>query len=214
LQYGHCDDRGALDMLAAFCSPGCLRGSQRRTEAKLAPTPFAFISGSGHQDFLDTVRHLMRCVTPERVESTLFHPWTYEDEGLSLRWDPVEDRRHALMDRDPTADDNKPRTVWMANLLAYRALVLFPSVPTQHGLETVGWMRDNYNNWVFTWPLWDHPLEPDSIRSLLLLSDLYLPKPDRVSLQARGVRDVFRSVRIKVGSAGHVKFNFTPGREV
>jgi hypothetical protein len=27
-----------------------------------------------------------------------------------MRWDPTEDRRYALLDRDPTAGDNKSRT--------------------------------------------------------------------------------------------------------
>ena len=63
----------------------------------------------------------------ERVHAALFEPWTYRDDRYSMRWDPLEDRRYALMDRDPTASDNKSRTVWMANLFAYRSLVLFPS---------------------------------------------------------------------------------------
>src|SRR5690606_17386924 len=123
------DSREPLDMLAAFCSVGCLHESlSKRKEGKLAATPFSFISGSGHQDFLDTAGALLKNVSAARLQAALFEPWNYEDDGLSMRWDPVEDRRYALMDRDPTAADNKPRTVWMANLLAYRALALFPSV--------------------------------------------------------------------------------------
>src|SRR5262249_581174 len=127
-------DRGPLDLLAAFASDAYVDKSGR-----VVATPFCFITGSGHQFFLDTVRQLMSKVAAERVKSVLFEPWTYSDEKLSLRWDPVEDRRYALMDRDPTASDNKSRTVWMANLLAYRALALFPSAPGSRRLETVGW---------------------------------------------------------------------------
>jgi hypothetical protein len=200
-------------MLAAFCSVGCLHESPlKRKDGKLAPTPFSFISGSGHQDFLDTAGMLLQRITPERLKATLFAPWAYEDEGLSMRWDPIEDRRYALMDRDPTASDNKPRTVWMANLFAYLALTIFPSVPTRYGLATVGWIRGEEPS--FTWPLWSHPIDLDSIRSLLLLSELYLQAPNRTALRARGVEAAFRSRRIKVGTGANFKVNFSPAKEV
>lgn len=208
------NNRECLDLLAAFASDGCLhRSPTKRKEGKLAPTPFSFISGSGHQDFLETVRGLLQRVTPERVSSILFSPWRYDEEGLSMRWDPVEDRRYALMDRDPTASDNKPRTVWMANLLAYRALALFPSAPGRRRLLTTGWTRDATGE-SFVWPLWIHPADRDTIRSLLLLPELYSPAPDRQALRTRGVEAVFRARRIKVGSGANFKINFSAAREV
>lgn len=208
-------NRMPLDMLAAFCGAGCLHeSSTKRKDGKLASTPFAFISGGGHQDFLGTVAELLKCTSPQHVASTLFSPWTYEDEGLSMRWDPAEDRRYALMDRDPTASDNKPRTVWVANLLAYRALAILPSVPARRGLAAVGWSHDKDGELFFTWPLWSHPVGPDTIRSLLLLADLHLEVPSRTVLHARGVQAAFRSRRIRVGTGANFKINFSPAREV
>lgn len=215
LEEARFNGRESLDLLAAFCSAGCLHESPiKRKEGKLAPTPFSFISGSGHQDFLETAGELLQYVSPERVESTLFAPWMYEDEGLSMRWDPVEDRRYALMDRDPTASDNKPRTMWMANLLAYRALALFPSAPSRCGLTAVGWAQDETGEPIFTWPLWPHPIGPDSIRSLFLLPELYVRTPDYAALRARGVEAAFRSRRIKVGVGANFKINFSPARGI
>lgn len=217
LEEARFDKREPLDMLAAFCSTGCLDESpSKHKEGKLAPTPFSFLSGSGNQNFLKTAKLLLQGdrVSPERLEATLFAPWTYDDEGLSMRWDPVEDRRYALMDRDPTASDNKPRTVWMANLLAYRALALFPSAPARSGLVTVGWTQRKGAEPFFTWPLWSHFLEPDSIRSLFLLPELYDETPNRIALRARGVVTTFRSRRIKVGTGANFKVNFTHAREV
>lgn len=216
LDEAHLDHRDSVDLLAAFCSSGCLHESPlKRKERKLAATPFALISGSGHQDFLDTAGALLQCVTPERLAAALIMPWTYEDEGLSMRWDPIEDRRYALMDRDPTASDNKPRTVWMANLLAYQALALFPSAPARGGPLTTGWIWEKENEeYVFTWPLWDSPLGPDSIRSLLLLEELASPAKGRVALRARRIIAVFRARRIKVGTGANFKLNFSPSREV
>lgn len=198
--------RAPLDYLAAFASDANVD-----EYGHLAATPFCFITGSGHQYFLDTVRQLMKEATPERVHSALFKPWTYSDEKLSLRWDPIEDRRYALMDRDPTASDNKSRTVWMANLLAYRALALFSSAPGRRGLETTGWSTGGQS---FTWPIWENPINLDTIRSLMLLSDLGIKAPSRSTLRDRRVAAVFRSPRIKVGSGANFKINFGPVRGI
>jgi len=203
-------DRDTLDLLAAFGTDARVNTRTRSIE----PTPFQFITGSGHQFFLKTARDLLQKVTVARVRSTLFEPWTYSDEGLSMRWDPVEDRRYALMDRDPTRPGNEPRTVWMANLLGYRGLALFPYAPRRGRIRVVGWM-DLDDGSVFTWPLWQHPASVDTIRSLLALPELTMCQPDRVALRARGVVGVFRARRIRVPPTGaNYKLNFTPPRAV
>ncbi len=202
-------DRETLDLIAAFGSDGCL---EERTDA-IEATPFCFIKGGGHQYFLDTVRQLIQKVSVERVEKALFDPWTYEDETLSMRWDPLEDRRYALMDRDPTASDNKARTVWMANLLAYRSLVLFPSAPRRGGLRVAGWTVLDREA-TFSWPIWEFPSSPDTIRSLVQLRDLTGQNPDPSPLKGRGLAAVFRARRIRVGTGANYKLNFSPARAV
>lgn len=201
--------RDALDLLAAFGSDFC---RAERTEA-IEATPFCFTFGSGHQFFLDTVRRLLDQVTAERVRQTLFYPWTYRDEGLSLRWDPGEDRRYALLDRDPTANDNKPRTEWMANLLAYRALALFPTAPVRRGLAVAGWnlCQDPPS---FSWPLWEFPADLDTVRTLLQTPELGRERPDLMVLRARGITAVYRTHRIEVGKGVQRKLNFIPARQV
>lgn len=201
-------NRDALDLLASFASDACLEKSGRVTA-----TPFCFITGSGHQYFLDTVRQLMELVTNTRLYSVLFEAWTYVDERLSMRWDPIEDRRYALMDRDPTASDNKSCTVWMANLLAYRALVLFPSVPRGAHLGTTSWSWDGEAK-NFTWPIWEHPLDVQAIRSLLSLRDLAGTTPSHSELRALGVVAAFRARRIQVGNPPLHKINFSRARNV
>ncbi len=198
--------RDALDLLAAFGSDGC-----SRRDGAIEPTPFCFITGSGHQEFLDTVRALIDKVTPERVRETLFRPWDYRDARLSMRWDPAEDKRYALLDADPS--DTGARTVWMANLLAYRALSLFPSTPTARGLGAAGWSLAA-GSMVFSWPLWQYQASLDSVRSLVQLSDLAHAHPDTAALRARGIAAVYRSQRIDVGSGGKRKITFTPARLV
>ncbi|CAN5390492.1 hypothetical protein BH24GEM3_BH24GEM3_02450 [soil metagenome] len=203
-------ERDALALLTAFGSDACLA----ERDGTIQPTPFQFITGSGHQYFLETVRKLMEEVSPQRVRDALFHAWEYADDGLSMRWDPVEDRRYALMDRDPTASDNKPRTVWMANLLGYRALALFPSSPRKAGLRTVAW-AESEGGPIFTWPLWEHPVGPDTVRSLLALRELAEPRPDHALLRARGVAVVFRARKTRFPPTGmNYKLNFSPARAV
>ncbi len=199
--------REALDMLAAFGSDAC-RG---RNDDTIDPTPFCFVSGAGHQEFLDIVRQLINKVSAERVYQSLFEPWAYRDERLSLRWDPLEDRRYALLDRDPS--DEGARTVWMANLLAYRALALCPSAPTGRGLAATGWREEDEERrrqrW-FTWPLWDSPVGADVVRSLLGARELGDPRPDCDVLSARGIVAVYRARRIEEGYYR----NFSPARAV
>ena len=202
------ETREPLDFLAAFASDVCIDNNKR-----VQTTPFCFITGSGRQYFLDTVRQLMEIVDGDRIAATLFKPWMYSDEKLSMRWDPTEDRRYALMDRDPTANNNKSRTEWMANLLAYRALVMFPSAPRGAALATTAWMKLGDAHF-FTWPLWEHPLDVGSIRSLLALEELGKPEPEHSILRQRGILAAFRSRRIRVGNPPLYKINFSPAKGI
>ena len=209
-------NRIAIDMLAAFGSDAVVaRESNGKEKSQIEVTPFCFIKGSGNQFFLDTARILMVKVATREKElcKALFQKWDYRDETLSMRWDPLDDRRYALMDRDPTDEDNKSRTVWMANLLAYRALALFPSAPVKRQLKTTGWIRleeSKKKRDVFTWPIWDKPIGVETIRSLLQHSELAQKSPSLEKLMPLGVRAYFRSERIQAGNF----FNFSPSAPV
>jgi hypothetical protein len=193
-------NRTSIDLLASFGAE--LSGE---SEKQIVPTPFCFITGSGHQWFLDTARDLMKLVTEVRLRDALFEPWEYVDEKLTMRWDPLDDRRYALMDRDPTASDNKSTTVWMANLLAYIGLSLFPCAPVRRGFGTVGWFQGK-DSIAFRWPIWKPPLGADSIRSLIVhpafaASDYEGERRSlRTELLARGVEAIFSARRIQVGN--------------
>lgn len=194
-------DLPAVTMLAALAIEGGPDDRSRRTD-------FDFVDSSGRLSFSGTVRQLMLLVTPERLHATLFKPWQRADERWSLRFDPVEDRRYALLDRDPTASDNKSRSEWMANLLAYRALSLYPCATTRAGATTAGWNTNPDDPW-FTWPLWQPPLRMDVVRSLFgqptLIRDMA-----PAWLRQMGVVAVFRSSRIANGDY----VNFTPSQGI
>ena len=156
-------------------------------------------------------------VDPKRVRPTLFEPWQYRDEKLSMRWDPTDARRYALLDRNPAARGNESRTVWMANLLAYRALVLFPAAPRGRRLVTAAWTpraKSGGEPTVFTWPIWQAPIDFYTLRFLLPLAELAADHPDDTVLRARSVLAVFRARRIKVGSGTNYKVNFSPATRI
>lgn len=182
---------------------------------RIQPTAFCFITGSGHQWFLDTARQLMAEVTDSKLREALFLPWTYPDEKLTMRWDPLDDRRYALMDRDPTATDNKSTTVWMANLLGYFALGLFPCAAFARRAATACWSTDRESP-AFRWPVWKQPLKRDAVRSLFTHRAFAAPdyegerKDLRTELRARGVAGIFCAKRIQVGNPPLHKINFSP----
>lgn len=149
---------------------------------------------------------------PRAVEQgekpVLLEAWDDSDSGRFMRWDPVEDVRYAVRLDDPGPAG--AHTVWMANLLAYRALVFFPCAAANH-LAASGWSGDRRAR-TFTWPVWKPPLSADTIRSLLrhpAFGETSLAAY-RQEFRARGVEALFRSRRIEVGRGGNRKYNFSP----
>lgn len=194
---------------ADFCA-GFGAESGRNDESRMEATPLALIHGTGHQDFLGSAQELMVQCTADRVRRALLESWSFEDEKYSLRWDPFEDRRYALMAQDPTAPGNKPRTVWAANRLGFEALPLFPCVVSEAGTETLCVRKENGRTF-WHWPLWRPFLTLDTVRSLLTLSELTHADAIAVGrLRARGVTAVYRTERIAVGSGTQKYLNLTP----
>lgn len=203
------NDLWAIEMLAHFASDACLD----RKKGLVEPTPFSFVNGSGQQWFLGTARELVRRSTVEKLVKALFESWVPEDDTLSMRWNPSEDRRYALMAEDPTATGNKPKTIWAANLLAYCGLGLLPSVPKKSGLHTAS-MRRWGGDTGFTWPIWKGALSAKSVTSVLTLKELAELCPPRRVLRDYGISAIFRSFRIRVGDGANYKLNFTAAQPV
>jgi hypothetical protein len=213
--------RTTADLLASFGAETADLENER-----IQPTAFCFITGSGHQWFLATVRQLMtrkdptkqepappQCVTDKSLHNCLFKSWAYSDEGLSMRWDPAEDVRYALRFDNPGPIG--AYTVWMANLLAYFALGCFPCAALSHETGTACWTVSKESA-AFRWPVWEQPLKRDAVRSLLTHRAFAAPdyEADRKSLRdelrARGVAGIFCAQRIQVGNPPLHKINFSP----
>jgi hypothetical protein len=200
-------DRRAGDFSCAFACEVIDDPKKDRVEY----TDLCFITGSGHQNFLGSARALAECCQPKHLHEALFGPWRNADKGHSFRWDPDDAKEYALMFQNP--GPLGVQSVWGANRLAFEALPLFPVVPNRRGLLTTGFERMNRKD-EFTWPIWTQPAGLDVCRGLLGLPDLQEPLPDRAVLGARGIAEIFRAQRVRIGQGANFKVSFRPARSV
>ena len=197
-------DRRRADFMTAFGSETLIT----RDKKKIQDTALRTMSGASNQHFLGTMKTLVEETEPEHLQTSLFETWRYADDKPNLRWDPVDNRRHALRWAAPTDDPIK--TMRGANRLAVEALPLFPTAPGEKNLYTTGFSQRQGEGIFITWPIWGIALGPDTVRSLLSLDELQTSKPDRVRLQAMGVVEVYRSERILTDR----QINFLPAQPV
>jgi hypothetical protein len=169
-------------------------------------------------------RVIRRITSESNLHKALFLPWTYKDifyeesdEGKkkkkpipNFRWDPIDDRRYALRWRNPDQKtDGDIGTELGANSLAIEALQLYPTMFDGNRLATTGFHRNSNKEVWFSWPIWDHPVSLDAVRSLLAFSELHSAQPPRGQLAKRGIVEVYRSQRIQPSK---YYSNFTMGR--
>lgn len=193
----HLGDRRFADFVAAFGSEAVESEANGKKTGAIADTAFRTMSGAGHQHFLGFMRTLAKDTNLEHIKSTLLRKWRYSDAGPSMRWDPNDDRRYALRWAEPSSDPIL--TVRGANRLAIEALPVLPTAPTNGRLETTGFRQRKGREVVWTWPIWTKPIGVDVLRSLLSLPELQKEAPDRASLAAMGVAEIYRCYRITQG---------------
>ena len=194
-------DRRYADFIASYGCELCVT----KDKTSIQDTELRTVSGAGHQHFLGTMSELVSETNDGHLRRSLFQTWNYSDDKLGLRWDPEEDRRYALRWDNPSGDTIK--TMRGANRLAVEALPLLPTSPGDRQLHTTGFSRHG-KAVLFTWPIWEGALSVDVVRSLLALHEIQKPEPNRQSLAATGIVEVFRSQRITVGKYR----NFTRAR--
>ncbi|MEW6249642.1 MAG: hypothetical protein AB1716_03265 [Planctomycetota bacterium] len=201
-------DMLAADFLAAF---GC--DALVDEKGLIRSTALCMMSGAGHQHFLKGMRDILSSVQPNHLHKALFAPWRYDDplQRLSLRLDPLDDRRYALRRDDPKEARTRERGNMLgANSLAALGMSLLPALPVAGTLETTGFRGQRRNDRRWTWPIWGVPLALDSIRSVLALPELQMDTPSREKLAGLGIVEVLRSRRIAVDRY----LNFTPAHPV
>jgi len=209
------DDRRAADFACAFGSEACVDDKGER----IRYTSLCFITGSGHQDFLGTMKALMQTVSVAHLQKTLFGIWDDAEKGLSFRWSPSDARSYALRWKSPGPEG--AWTNWGANRLAFEALPLLPALPIKKRLKTTGFTRFNGQD-AFTWPIWSTPLALDEVASLLARRELQRSTVDeegkkstettKLELRAIGCDQVFRAARVRIGQGANFKTSFLPSR--
>lgn len=155
--------RLAVDLRAALATDGALR-----RDGGIESTPLAFMAGQGHQHFLERLRSVGRdCPDdlPDRLATAIFQSWTRQDDSLTFRWDPEEDRRYALRDRDPSGDG--VRTVYGANRLAVLGLASASVMPGPSNLRCSLATRKRGEGWMVRWPLWPTPTGLAGVTAML-----------------------------------------------
>jgi hypothetical protein len=195
VQQATAEERFDADFVAAIA------GEVLSKEDYVADTAFRTQSGVGHQNFLGIMRNLIKNTNKEDLRNSLFSRWKYvKARNMSLRYDPIEDRRYAYRASNPEREP--PVTMAGANRLAIEALVCFPTFPSGGKLLTTCFM-ENY----VRWPIWERPISTCTLRSLLFRKELYQTEM-LGNLEAIGVPAIFFSARISTG--GDRYRNFTP----
>lgn len=193
-------NRRYADFLASF---GC--ESTTDSKGRIQDTALRAL-GTGQTHFLGSMSKLVTETKQADLHYALFESWRYTDDGPSMRWDPVDDRRYAYRADNPAESKVFPiKTVRGANRLAIEALPFFPTMPRGRRLETACFPASDGRR-ALRWPIWSMPLTLATARSLLLHPDLASTPVAADRLRLLGVVEVFRSRRITQGQYR----NFTP----
>lgn len=192
---------------------GCALGSEVCVDEKsgnFKDTAFRMVrSGdSAGNGLLAYAQRIRKSTNTAALRRALFHAWDYADGPPEFRWDPAGEKPYAHGWGDPAKES--ARTMLGANSLALEALPLFPTVPDGQRVRTTGFHRRNKQVY-FTWPIWSFPAKLDVVRSLLTLPPLSENEPDRASLAARGITEVYRCRRFP---SSQYYSNFSPAASV
>ena len=190
-------DRRDVDFLASF-------GTELYPDAKkneFQETCFKMVrSGdSKRQGMLFYAKAIREEIDCSHVERVLFQAWDYQDEGYSLRWDPIEDQPYALRWRDPSKSNlaDGPGTMLAANSLAIEALRYFPTLAIGRQAHTTGFHQSKQQEPRFVWPIWRLLVSMETVRSLIALRDLHENPLCRPTLLAMGIEEVYCAQQVR-----------------
>jgi hypothetical protein len=205
-------DRNYADLLGSLFSDMAIKGNKK--DEVIDPTPLCLLFGQGHQHFLERLASIPNEEAPpprgrgknaETVSASkclieaLFQSWHRNDPTDSMRWDPEEGVRYALMAGDPTDAAYKSGTQHGANRLASVGLAALALVPRTRAGQIrpviLGGNHSQHGGFSFSWPIWREPTTLASIRWLLGHPGLLKPN----ALSHLGVEYVFTARRISIG---------------
>ena len=152
------------ELVAAFASDGILENSSGSKKEGVAPSLFSFSNGGSGKCLLKDFRSCALTVNPESIKNTLLKTGVNNDSVTDLCWNPASQRSYAFQHGDPGNGKNSVPCDATANALAFIGLTLFPSMPGEKILTTVG---INDDGGCFTWPLWQTFLPLPVVQSVL-----------------------------------------------
>ena len=187
-------------------------GSDAVVDQKGQLRPTRLHMTSGQQQFRSLLSDLAASLKPDgrakarqtpaallgSVREALFGPWTYPDSEHSLGWDPDSERMHAMRAQAPT-DDKYNKSVRFAVWLAHWALPLLPTVAMGARLNTTGFVEARRERPRFRWPVWEAPIELQTLSSLLTSAALVGEGAALGELERRGVAALYESIRHEFG---------------
>lgn len=190
------ENRRDVDFLSAFGTelyPN-KNGSYQDTKFRMVRT--GDNAGQGLPVYAKNIRQE---ASKEHIQRAVFHSWDYQDKGSNFRWDPMEDRRHALTWRNPSkaTPEDGAGTMLGANSLAIEALQMFPAMLDGQNLKTTGFKEKTRRQVFFVWPIWTPQINLDTLRSVLALHQVKSNQISRSTLRKMGIEEVFQSRRIK-----------------
>lgn len=185
-------DGEAESFIAAYATGVAVDGS-----GQTKPTALHFTAGQ--QRFMDPVLTALKVVAAEDLREAVFGPWNPRD-GKSLRWRAASERSRALLSYDPSKE--KTTAVVGAEWLAFRGMPFYPTVPDGQRVRTTGFTGRGRNE-VFTWPVWNRPLNRVEVRATLGMRGL--GEMDGAERRASGISQVFRAEVVR-SSQGYGNF--------
>ena len=190
-------NRRNVDFLASFGTE--LYPDMKKDEFQATYFRMVRSGDANRQGMLFYAKAIRENIDHRHVERVLFHDWDYQDEGYSLRWDPMEDQPYALRWRDPSRSSlaDGPGTMLAANSLAVEALRHFPTFVVGKQAHTTGFHQNEREKPRFVWPVWTPMIAMEPLRSLVALRDLHETPLRRSTLLSRGIEEVYCARQIR-----------------
>ena len=157
--------RGRAARSSGSLSACLLAENSLDNNGKAKPSDLYF--AAGQQKFVSMARTILGEVTEEEIVNDMTKPWSYRSKRVSLMWDCVDDRDHALSAADPTDSSRNPKlTNPGAEALAIIGLSRYPCFASSQRTLTQG-CSGSWKRGFFVWPLWTAPATARAVQSLL-----------------------------------------------
>ncbi|MYD45561.1 MAG: hypothetical protein F4W92_04345 [Gammaproteobacteria bacterium] len=173
------------------------------TDKKGASKPSDLYFSAGPQKFLASIRKIMDGVSEDDIRSGLLGPWKYSSVLPSMGWDVTDDRTYALRSRNPSSE-TKPTNPG-PEALAILGLSIHSVFARIDRTITLG-CSGTWKYSTYTWPIWNKPASPYSVKSLLTHTYIDIGYRSRW-FASWGIRTILRSTIRRSSQSGYGTFS-------